>query len=360
MSTPLQKLTTKLATMALFFLLLLPSIFATEISLPGYQLPGNYQYYQVIFDEEGEATVILKLMIHNPQPQIILEIPGNVQISNVVQEVFQQEQRWNAKYLPLAWNQRLSSYEITLADPFQQTATLLLSYKAQGYVQKELGEFHFNFPTIKWSYTTDSVRAAVNVQPDLHLKGVQGKVNYVNNFFLSKTIAHEEMSSISQRMMYTQGLVKEAYALDPFENFVVSGEYGKSLLWLYRWEVIGGTVSIFVILFLLLFAVKKLKRVNNKSAEVIVWGAFSSFFSLSILASMWWIMDNLRRWVGYRLDGFIALLLVFSAAITLLALLLLPSLYLGKKYGYKTGFLTAAAMVGWMLMMSTVTLFFIA
>ena len=53
-------------------------------------------------------------------------------------------------------------------------------------------------------------------------------------------------------------------------------------------------------------------------------------------------------------------LLVFSAAITLLALLLLPSLYLGKKYGYKTGFLTAAAMVGWMLMMSTVTLFFIA
>ncbi len=342
----------------LFFFLLLPSVLSTEISLPGYRLPGNSQYYSVLFDEEGEATVTVKLILHLPPPQIVLEIPGNVQLSTVLQEVSSPERRWDAQYKPLAWTQQLSTYQITLADPFQQEVVLLLSYKAQGYVQKELGNFNFNFPTIKMPSAIDSVRVAINVQPNLHLKEGQSKVHYVNNFFLSKTIAHAEASSISQRVMYARGMVKEAFALDPFENFTVSGTYGKSLLWLYRWETLGIVVGVFAVLFFLLFTIKKLKRADNKPIEITTWGFLSAFFSLGTLASTFWIMDNLRHWVGYRYGGFLALLFGFSAFMGILALLILPPLYLGKKYGYKSGFITAAVTVGWMVVMSAFALLF--
>lgn len=348
----------KIVVSLLFFFLLLPSVLSTELSLPGYRLPGNSQYYSVLFDEEGEATVTVKLILHLPPPQIVLEIPGKVQLSTVLQEVSSPERRWDAKYQPLAWKQQLSTYEITLADPFQQEVVLLLSYKAQGYVQKELGNFNFNFPTIKMPSAVDSVRVAINVQPNLHLKEGQSKVHYVDNSFFSKGIAHAEASSISQRVMYTQGMVKEAFALDPFENFTVTGVYGKSLLWLYRWETLGTIVGVFTLLFVLLFTIKRLKRTNNKPLEIVVWGFLSAFFSLGVLASVFWIMDNLRHWVGYRYDGFLALLFGFSAFIGILALLILPPLYLGKKYGYKSGFITAAVTVGWMVVMSLLVMVF--
>ncbi|MBI2666017.1 hypothetical protein HYX13_00230 [Candidatus Woesearchaeota archaeon] len=366
MDTHLQKLT----TIALFFLFFLPSLFATEISLPGYNLPGNYQYYSVFFDEEGEAAVTIKLVLHLPPPQLVLEIPGNVQLSAVFQEIAPNERRWDAKYQPLMWDQQLSTYRITLADPFQEEVTLLLSYKTSNYVQKELGNFNFIFPTIKMASAVDSVRVAITVQPGLHLKDKESKVQYLegseaqyqleqfSKFSMVKNFAAAEMSAISKRVMYAQGMVNEAFSLDSFENFTVAGVYGKSKAWLYRWEIIGGFGGFLTVMLILLGILKKVKKLDNQKIEIAVWSSSSALFSLAVLAGTFWMMDNLRYWVGYRLDGFFAMILVFSTGITILALLILPPVYLGKKYRYTTGLLTAALTVLWMLATSFLLIFF--
>src|SRR3989338_1556591 len=84
----------KIMSLLFISMLLLSSVFATQIS-PSFNPPNNFpfennQYYAVLFDEEGEATVIAKINLQNMQKQemknLLLEIPGNAQILYVIQE----------------------------------------------------------------------------------------------------------------------------------------------------------------------------------------------------------------------------------------------------------------------------------
>src|SRR3990167_521879 len=216
------------------------SVSATEIAEPYPYYPQQpvsqtQQFYTVVFDNEGEAAVAAKFSIYNkdksPTSSLTLQIPGNVRIINVLQEAksltnqcveyksvctagtervctqyfpdgtcktyetihnpcLHQEQQcirsqqnygWPYTYHPIKYTQEILSkstlFTFTLPVDTDEP-TILLYYKAQGYDQKSAGVWHANFETAKISDDTEHVRVALNVIPDLHLKGGKASVDY--------------------------------------------------------------------------------------------------------------------------------------------------------------------------------------
>ncbi|MEK6845163.1 MAG: hypothetical protein AABY26_00270, partial [Nanoarchaeota archaeon] len=108
-----------LAFLIVLVIMLAPLVSATKVTPMSY-LPSDYQtnalgssqYYTVTFDAEGEAIVVAKLTFQNtgsvPLGAISLEIPGQVEIINAVQEVKAEKKnsdnfyygQWKYKTLP--------------------------------------------------------------------------------------------------------------------------------------------------------------------------------------------------------------------------------------------------------------------
>ncbi len=204
---------------------------------------GNAQYYSVVFDDEGEASVAAKIVFTNVGREavhdILAEIPGRgLRILNAAQEarslvarcveyqtICKPGDEWvcreyfddgvckvndkvynpclskenicaqtteayegKLRYYPIQQETtplaRSASVAFHLAVPLepQQSTALLISYKALGYAQKSLGVWQADFETIKTKYDTDSVRVALNTVPDLYLKGLKARVDYQPSF----------------------------------------------------------------------------------------------------------------------------------------------------------------------------------
>jgi hypothetical protein len=380
----------------LFVLLLLPTVTARS-NWPSPALE-NYQYYNVIFDEEGDAIIAAKLVFQNIQlvelKNIVIEIPGQMQIINVVQEIQTEkirtekrvpnyygdykeqnygEQNYgeqNYEYKTIKYTQRQfsesSAVDFTLPQAVkeQEKAVLLIYYKVKGYVQKDWKTYDFNFATVKSSQDVNYVRVAINVQEGLYLEGLDGKVNYVDNIFIAQSLApvtfdsafdkmdSSEMTSYSRQLEYSSGLVKEASGLDPFENFKVAGKYADSWWWLKRWKVVSTIIVFGSVLVALMVLGRKIKIKNDKNKEIVFWSFLSALSSLVLVGGSFWLMDNLYHWIGYQYDELIAFSLGLAVVVAVLAALLLPPIYLGKKYNFTTGIVTVLAQAAWLIILS--------
>lgn len=357
------------------FVLLLPLVIAYS-PWPSSALENN-QYYSVVFDEEGEAMVMAKLMFQNTEQvnlkNIIIEIPGQVQLINAVQEIKTKQPNNNYGYYDYGFDYKTikytqqalssgSSIDFTLPQPVkeQEKVVLLIYYKVRGYVQKDWKTYDFNFATVKSNKDVNYVRVAINVPPNLYLKDLDSKVNYVDNIFITKDfgagltteVALEKMSGYSRELEYSPGLIKEGSGLDPFENLQVSGKYSTSWFWLKHWTIIGTIALISGMLLTLFFAIRKIRFKNDKNKEMALFSFISALATLTIVGGSFWLMDNLGRWLGYRYDEIMALTLGLAVVVGVLAALILPPLYLGKKYNFTTGIITVLAQAGWLIVLS--------
>jgi F0F1-type ATP synthase membrane subunit c/vacuolar-type H+-ATPase subunit K len=284
---------------------------------------GQNQYYSVVFDGEGEATVAAKLLLQNsgqdPITSTVIEIPGvDIRLIKVVEEFYQKEQycyqyepnfctemssggclkyeqkcsdwRWQVKtWDPLYYTlepqaEELSNsvkYTIELKKSIdeQGQAGILFYYKVPNYAKKSAGVFNFKFETIKASYDIDQVRVAVDVQEGLYLDGGQAQTQYRSTYdtaFKSMApeaagVANQALSTFSNQITYASGYVKTTSGLDPWESFTVEGKYAESRFALHKWAIIGWILGILIFLvgisFLVWFLIKRAKKRAEKISK---------------------------------------------------------------------------------------------
>ena len=362
------------------------------------------EYFSVFFDEEGEASVIAKLVLVNTKDsalkQVMVEIPGtSVRMISAVQEAMPQQKRCNQwqdicletekdscvryekkciswstypSYNPVYYSLKYDSeklsksvkYTINLSEQVaaQESATIVIYYKAEGYSKKSFGVFNFDFETLKVDFDVNALRVAVNVQPNLYLKGSAARVDYRSNFAAISSSAEKlsvaggvessELSSISNSVQWQPGYVKQTSGLDPLESFHVTGEYSTSGFMLYKNWVLLGIIIALVIIALLYFAFKKLLTSMNKPLIVIL----SGFLSNVVLAGVWILlivlMKGLRSIIGYRNTEIFFLLMIFLGVIVSLLIIFGPPIYFGLKYGAVTGLLVFVSFVVWAFIIS--------
>jgi hypothetical protein len=85
-----------------------------------------------------------------------------------------------AEYQRVKFNQEGSLYRLQLPYPVEPngSSAIILSFAAHGYVKNSLGLMEFNFETLKVPSRVSLTRVAVDVDSDLYLKGKQSQVNY--------------------------------------------------------------------------------------------------------------------------------------------------------------------------------------
>ena len=222
-------------------------------------ITSTSQYYNVFFDEEGEAYVALRLDIYNKDRQPIeylnLEIPGDgMIIYKIVQEKQYQYEEINANPARLS-----DSVYFTLdLEPIEKDehSTILIFYKAKGYVDKSFGKYKFEFETIKTPYLANDVKVSIDVQEGLQLKGKRAEVNYVPDFQMfarAGALEADSYKSISNSVVRDTSYTKTAKFLDPYESFSVNGVYAENWFMMNLGWIIAIGVILFLFLILLLF-----------------------------------------------------------------------------------------------------------
>src|SRR3989344_4838964 len=339
----------------LIALLLVVSVYAQEaIRMPtpvdGAGL-GQNPFYSVVFDGEGDAIVAAKLKIQNigkdNLKELSIEIPGeDVRLIHIMQEVirfqkicgaydpkgncsyYYDQQVWPPEYYSIDKNtEKLStSAKVTLNLPAElkegETGTVLLYYKTDSYVKKSLGVFNFDFETIKWIFDTDRIRVAVNVQQDLYLEGVKGKIEYQDNFATAEKalvsgVQSADLQQFSSQIEWQQGIVKEASGLDPYESFHAKGRYAESWLNLNKGGIgVGVLITIIVLGFLYYFVYRKIKNVKgNIVLKAISIGVFSGIVSIVLWIIVSFLLDWIRQFIYYQYNSLLTLLIILIVGI---------------------------------------------
>lgn len=354
--------------------MLAPLVSATPIShmLPDYPINplSNSQYYTVTFDAEGEAIVVAKLTFQNtgslPLGSISLEIPGQVEMINAVQEIKAVKDKnnyygWKYKTLPFSQNTLSTSSTFTFILPQtvgeQEQAVILLYYKAKGMVQQGIFDYGFNFETIKHGQYTQQVRVSLSVQEGLHLKGGEIRLNYNNvmstsfaqNAFASAEISGQEMGKLSQSLTYASGnIVKTASGLDPWESFSVKGEYSSSKLWLYKWNIVGGLVVFAGLILLCAWGIRKIKSNLKKELPFsgVLWGLGNSLVALAVGWFGFYLLEHLPRMFSYQLRDAVGMIIAFGLVLLGFLLLLGFPIYLSlQRNDWRVGLMVFASTI---------------
>ena len=395
---------------------IVPAVAATKPSLEimpyyGGDSFGQNQYYSVVFDEEGDAIVAAKLKIQNTGKdnltEIEIEIPGeSVRIVNMLQEVQQKDKvcsywekictdydedsgtcgqyketcsswywqnRWPALYYAIEKNVGLLSksvrYDLKLPFPIQEqdTGIILVYYKVQGYVDKGIGTYDFDFETIKLNRDVDDIRVSVSVQEGLYLKGGEAKVDYRTGFgALEKAAAYSEgvqsddLQRFSSQIEYEQGYVKTARGLDPWESFHVNGEYATSWLMLHKLSVFFGSGFVLLILAGIFFGFRKLIQSKGSFASLFGIGSGSAVLLIITWFLFSFLIKNIGRWMDWRNSELVMLLLVLLGGIVTLAMLIGPPLYVGLTSGVKSAFIVLGITIVMLIMLSIIIVIFLS
>ncbi len=309
------------------FFLIIPSLQAISAGLSEDNIFCQNQYYSVVFDGEGEAAVNAKLSLENVDAdesinEIMVEIPGDeIRMIKAIQEMptrQRQCRRWEPVPMPieyeedsmaipqstnkrcLEWYPYISGpryytlkfekeqlsksvqFTFSLPEPVlpQEAISILLYYKASGYVQEKAGLFRFNYETLKMPYDVETVRVAIDVQEGLYLEGGEAKTDYrpspttysLQNAPLAlEGVQNEVASKFSREIQYAPGYTKNTSGLDPFESFIVEGKYATSQFALQKWFIIG-VIIIFVfvlggIVVFIRWDLKKTKALSKKKND---------------------------------------------------------------------------------------------
>ncbi|MEW6035442.1 MAG: hypothetical protein AB1529_02415 [Candidatus Micrarchaeota archaeon] len=226
-------------------------------------------YYAVMFDDRGLASTALRLdYVNNGQgaiDHISLDIPGNdVRIvSAYVKEECLPENSSPRDYGYYYYDDcpypgysfvpaKLTalgggSYSIALNKTVQKGGgtSILVFYRAFGYVDDTLTGKRFDFETPGYDFDVESTRVAIDVDEDLHLKegGSEGNYNQMRSAVLAGGAApgssnlQSALSSSYSYVSYAHGYVRQKSALLAGESFTMSGNYGKEWLQLYLPEM---------------------------------------------------------------------------------------------------------------------------
>lgn len=241
----MNKLLSSLFVLLLFFNFFSANVLATDMVYKPYPYDtntfGTNQFYNVVFDGEGQAAVVAKILVQNLGKdtinELLLELPGkNVRIISILQEVNEKEQRcsyynyncityakdpqctqynnqgecvktericikqdqqcaswynqtiWPPKYYNLdKTEEQLSEskrikLKLDVSIKEQETGTFILYYKTDGLANEKLGVFDFDFQTIKMNFDTQQVRVSISVNPELYFQGGEANVNYQPSF----------------------------------------------------------------------------------------------------------------------------------------------------------------------------------
>ena len=396
----------------LIVLFLIPIVLASE-AMPRYYPDsgfGQNHYYVVNFDEEGEAAVAAKLVIQNTKKQeitdVVVEIPGqSVRIINAIQEARESTRKcrywddiciwynnnicekhakkcyeWYYDYQPYQTYHTIDyDYEIlsksvkyTLHLPVnvseQQTTTILLYYKATGYVDQSLGVYNFDFETAKLNYDINKIRVAITVQEDLYFKGGKTRIDFrPNSGVMSKSLAAEgarsdEMQSFSSQITYSPGYVKEAQGLDPWESFHVKGKYASSWFALYKaWIILVLLALAAVVWGTNLFLINKVKKVRRPKLNKKVKPVTVGFFNSLVLIGFWFLLSVFMKWfsrvIYYTYEGFLFPLIILFASLIILVLTFGVPIYMGIKHGLSSGVITMLSQIFWMFVFLIVIAF---
>lgn len=304
----MNKLKFILGLLIVFFLF--PALaLAAKFNLPyGYQMS---QYYSVVFDSEGEASVLARLTYVNHGQdnleKISINLPGQeTRIIYAVQEgqelkkycqeydynqvpppgqerpclVWAEEKNGSTVYSRLEYDkqtwQKDQGLQLDLnlnkAIASGEYGTVILFYKTKGLAEKVWNGYQYDFETLKSAFDIDYVRVAVNVADDLYIKATaKGEINYqadVSSGFLptlssSEFKASAPLSNISSSVQTSPGVIKETKSLDPNESFSVKGKYYLNQ-WLGEMPTIIGLGLTFIIIITILIIV--IKKEKNKEA----------------------------------------------------------------------------------------------
>jgi hypothetical protein len=393
----------KIISMLFIFVLLISAARAevaekTMIAPSYYGGYGTNQYYSVVFDGEGEASVIAKLKFMNngnePIKNLKLEIPGkSVRVINIVQEGYETKKQcsnwqntcieyderdgckryeqkclnwdyypgWPPVYYTLEGSRDVLSksviYDIELEKEVneQESGAIIIYYKADGYVDKSVGIYDFDFETIKWKFDTQSTRVSINVQEDFYLNGGETKIDYMPFSFMESAkmagAESQEMSDFSRRVEYQSGYVKTASELDPWESFHVKGEYAGSWFWLHKALILG---IILVAAGVIGSAIILARRIKFRSVPLKV--ALSGFATTAGLGILWLlsflIIKYLAGGMSYHYRDLFALFIVFISVIMSLVILFGPAIYMGTKYGVMAGLFAVVSTVVWLFLIA--------
>lgn len=367
------------------------------------------QFYSVVFDEEGEATVMVKINVVNIEKtdldELNIEIPGtSVRIINSIQEHKESIKtcsRWEEKCVKLQdencveykkecsnWYYRQNQPVYYKIDPdvqplsrsttvkfklpkevrSQEMTTIIIYYKAVGYVEKSAGVYNFDFESIKIPYDVDSVRVAVNVGGDLKLKGGESSISYLPNFggfgaakalSSSEAVASDQLSSLSSQIEYQRGFVKQTAGFDPFESFHVTGKYSKSSFFLHAGSLFLWILVAIGAIVAIIFAVRAITRKisqKNLTLKIILSGIFSTIGLIVLWVIVFVLMKGLRNWVGYQYVELFSILIVLISILVTILLIICPSIYFGVKHGAMKGLWAFISFVISLTVLGTITL----
>lgn len=341
-----------------------------------YSPPFQHDYYQVIFDAEGEASVLASLTRTNmgkePITELVLEIPGEtVNLRYAFQEGYcysvmeqgityeEQQDMMIRKPMPPGYGcypsnplehtkEQLSKsvkYTIKLAQPIEpgQSANILLYYKAMGYVTKFVN-FNFDFETIKSGYDVDYTRVAVGTDSELYLRGGATKTDYRPAFSGMETAAKEaaypSMQPYFEQARYASGFVREKRGLDPWEGFHVYGKYNYADAWFltYDWEILLGTAITAAALLLIrrklgIFASILANKKWAGQRRITLYGLLSAILTLVT----WWVLSSTLPALGSSI--IFTPLLVLGGGALVLAAFFAPAVFVATKHGVNEGIL---------------------
>jgi len=308
-----------------FAALITPGDSPGEIPSPsgsGNLLFGQIHSYKVVFRGNGEAVVLARLVIKNPEETSLTKFSFELPNAAANEMSIYQEKRsrycaeydynsspkiclrWQdpdyASYYGYDYSQKavykkvdyLNSgdlYSMDLpytVDPEKSTA-LVISYSSKDYVdEKFMGLFSFNFESLKVNSRISEVKVTVDVDSDLYMKGKKSQVQYSDGEYLgeiaSATSGEADLSSVVSKLSSYGPLYKTAKELSPNESFIVSGEYAKSKIRLYLSSIVMG-VFVITFLFLAAYFLHKFlqKRQSQSSLNQQVYESSPSFFTFS-------------------------------------------------------------------------------
>jgi len=397
---------------------------------PGYPVYSdtttNQQFYTVVFDEEGQVSVAGRLVyvntnkdkctdlnkcIGSTMSSISLQIPGsNVRIINIFQEVYDTEEvcQYYEEVCTLFENGKCSTYTKTCANYYTQTVyppkyilvnnelspdgsykltlpqpakqgefvTLLVYYKADGFVEENTLTSGFAFETIKSNFDVNYVTVSVDVTGDNRILGVDSNVNYQPNFaalansYVGKeAFASDELYRTSQNIGYG-GYTETASLLDPMESFTVDGKYSDS------WIVFNWGKFLTVVILLLAFVgfgyggYKVLSKATNsinsnkksKTRKSISLG--NLFFigggSAVLMVVLLWVgkfvSSLLPYGMNYQTRATIGLLIGLIELLIVFFLTFGPSIYIGVKEGAERGFIVFGITIGALIILGILSI----
>ena len=357
----------RILVLLLIFASLLPSSLANNTL-------ANTGHYSLYLDEEGDAIVVSKLTFQNtgdlPQDSIIIEIPGKVDIVNLVQEVkirikndnYYRGYYENIEFRPLEADinklSESSLVTITLDKELssQEIGTILLYYKIPKLASKGMGKYSFDFTTIKTAYDTHYVRVGAQAINGLHMDNIESDVNYQEEITLAVTKelsvvtaedVNAEFTEISRMVGFDGAFVREAYGLDPHESLTVSSTYAKSKFMLHFSRNITLICAAVMLLGTLSFAMVRniqtiQKNKKSKTHGKIGIAALTGLLGAGFVTAGIFTKKNLAVWVGWQFANILQPLMSLAIGFIVLICIFTPAVYFAmQNKSWKWGIICA-------------------